>query len=291
MSTILAMLRRHSVLSYYVLTFILSWGGILLVVGGPGAVPGTPEQVQRLYPLAIFVMILVPTVMGLLFIALVHGRSGLRDFVARLLRWRVGIQWYAIALLTVPLTVMATLFSLSLISPVYLPNIVTADNKVSLILTGILVGIVGGFLEEVGWTGFAIPQLRQRYSILATGLIVGVLWGTWHLLITFWMSGDSAGVSPLTLFLPSLVASYGELPAYRVVMVWVHDRTQSLLLAVLMHASLIASTLYVLNSATAGSPAVIWHLVWAVVLWAIIAAVGMADRGQPSHQPLSSRPA
>jgi len=48
--------------------------------------------------------------------------------------------------------------------------------------------MVGGILEELGWTGFATPTLlrRMRYGVLATGLIVGVLWGMAHLPIYYW---------------------------------------------------------------------------------------------------------
>jgi hypothetical protein len=44
------------------------------------------------------------------------------------------------------------------------------------------VEVAVGFFEELGWTGFATPRLRLRHGFLATGLIVGVPWGAWHLL-------------------------------------------------------------------------------------------------------------
>ncbi len=47
-------------------------------------------------------------------------------------------------------------------------------------MAGIAVGLVVPFFEELGWTGFAIPELGKRYGILTTGLIVGLLWGAWH---------------------------------------------------------------------------------------------------------------
>ena len=56
---------------------------------------------------------------------------------------------------------------------------------------GTAVGLAAGIFEELGWTGFAVPTLlgRPRYGVLGTGLIVGVLWGAWHLPINFWASG------------------------------------------------------------------------------------------------------
>ncbi len=288
MTAIQSFIQRHALRTYYVLTFIISWGGILLIIGGLDGLPGTPVQVERLFPLVILALLAGPSVTGVLMTGLVYGRAGLRALLTRLFRWRVGARWYAVALLTAPLFVAAVLFTLSLFSPIFLPSIVTTDNKLSLLLTGITVGLVGGFLEELGWTGFATAEFRRRYGILATGLIMGLLWGAWHFMVTFWMSGDASGALNLALYLPSVVASVGELPAFRVLMVWVYDRTESLLLAVLMHASLIASTLFILNSATAGVPAVAWHFVLAVVLWMGVAAIAAANNGHLSRPGQSS---
>ena len=279
---------RHPIWIYYLLVFAISWGGILVVVG-PGRVPGTPEEVNALYPYAILALLAGPSVSGVLMTWLMQGSTGLGTLVSRLVHWRVRPRWYAVALLTAPLAVLAALLPLSLISPVFLPAIVTTDDRFSLLIMGTAVGLVGGLLEELGWTGFAVPELLRRYRVLRTGLIVGVLWGTWHLLITYWISGDATGTSSLAVFLPSLVASYGELPAYRVIMVWVYDRTRSLLLAVLMHASLIFSTLFVLNSVTTGAPAVIWHVILAVVLWIAVGVIAVANDGHLS-QPLTPGP-
>jgi hypothetical protein len=56
MSTILSFLKRHPVLSYYLLVFIISWGGIVILIGGPGNFPGTREQVETLFIPALLVM-------------------------------------------------------------------------------------------------------------------------------------------------------------------------------------------------------------------------------------------
>src|SRR5829696_9249970 len=137
------------------------------------------------------------------------------------------------------LSVMATLLALSLFSPEFVPGILTASVKASLLQFGFLAGLgLGtGFLEELGWTGFAIPRMRLRYGVFSTGLIVGLLWGAWHFLSNVWGSGTSSGV-PLALFMPVILFSF--LPPYRMLMVWVYERTESLLVAILMHASLVA---------------------------------------------------
>jgi membrane protease YdiL (CAAX protease family) len=275
-TTITAFIKRRPVLTYFALTFAISWGGILMVIG-PGGILGTKEVSEGLMPFVYLATLLGPSSAGILLTGLVDGRAGFRELLSRLLRWRVGARWYAVALLTAPLLITATLFALSLTSPVFLPIIVTADDKASLLLTGIVMGLVVGFFEELGWTGFAVPRLRLRYGVLTTGLIVGLLWGAWHFPL-FLGSVSSSGALPPALYLSVLLFSF--LPAYRVLMVWVYDRTGSLLVAMLMHAPLAASQLILIPSAISGVQVVTYDLVFAAALWVFVAAVAVANGGQ-----------
>ena len=197
-------IKRHPVLTYFALTFTISWGGILIVIG-PGGIPGTTAQIEKLFPIALMTLLVGPSVAGILLTGLIYGREGFREFLSRLLKWRVSVRWYVVALLATPFLVMVTLLVLSLSSPAFLPGVFTTDDKASLLLSGIAVGLMGGLLEELGWTGFAVPKLRLRYGVLTTGLIVGFLWGAWHFLVTFWASGDSSGALSLPLLLPPLL--------------------------------------------------------------------------------------
>lgn len=286
MTTIKTFIKRHPVLTYYILVFLISWGGIL-ILAGPGGIPGTKAQVEALFPYMLLVLFAGPSLAGILSTILVDGRVGLRDLRSRLLRWRVGARWYAVALLFAPLLVAAVLLALSLFSPEYLPGILNTSNKVFLLLFGIAWGLIGGgFLEELGWTGFAVPKLRLRHGAVMTALIVGFLWGVWHFLIAFWSSGSLAGEDSLAIFVAGFLAFYlGALPAYRVLMVWVYDRTGSLPVAMLMHASLSASTL-ILQPLATGVPYLTWNLVLAAALWVVVAVVAMVYRGHISRPPL-----
>jgi membrane protease YdiL (CAAX protease family) len=138
----------------------------------------------------------------------------------------------------------------------------------------------------LGSTGFAVPQLRRRYGVLATGLIVGLLWGAWH--FPLFSGGDLSGALPLAVFLPVQLFSF--LPAFRVLLVWVNDGTGSLLLVMLMHASLTASTLILQPQEVAGVTAVTFDLVLAAALLAIVAAVAAANHGHLSRQALPPAP-
>jgi membrane protease YdiL (CAAX protease family) len=148
-------------------------------------------------------------------------------------------------------------------------------------------------VEELGWTGFATPRLRRRHGVFATGFIVGILWAAWHLLQGVWTSGASSGTVPPALFLTVGFFSTYLLP-YRVLMAWVYDRTGSLLVAMLMHASLIASSISgfgLVPPAISGVPFLTLFLVFTAALWIVVAAVAVANGGHLSRQPLRRRAA
>jgi uncharacterized protein len=287
MKTIKAFIKNHPLFSYFTVVFVMSWVGVLIVVG-PGGIPATnKEQLDTLFPMALLAMVAGPSVTGILLTGLVYGKAGLREFGSRLLRWRVGVRWYAVALLTAPLVFTAVSFGLSLTSSEFLPGILTSDDKAAVLLMGVFAGLMAGIFEELGWTGFATPTLlRLRYGVLGTGLIVGLPWAVWHLLVGFWASGTNSGEFALVSY---LLDPFLFLVAFRVLMVWVYDRTNgSLLLAMLMHTSLTASTL-ILGAGVVGVPLLTFDLVWAAVLWAVVAGIAVANGGHLSRQPLRRR--
>jgi uncharacterized protein len=87
-------------------------GGLYLIAllgtGFLGTGTGTeePTSVADLGPLEYLALLpgsLMVAMAAILVIALAFGRAGLRDLRSRLFRWRVGVRWYAVALLTAPL--------------------------------------------------------------------------------------------------------------------------------------------------------------------------------------------
>src|SRR5512132_156752 len=167
-----AFINRHAVLTFYILIFALVWGlPLIIIIAGPGALLGTGAELTSRadLPLVSLASPLSIALAGILVIALAYGRVGLRDLRSRLFRWRVGVRWYAVALLTAPLLMTAILGALSLTSNAFIPGIITADDKASLLMFGLVAGLVAGFFEEIGWTGFATHELRKRHGLLATG--------------------------------------------------------------------------------------------------------------------------
>jgi len=226
-------------------------------------------------PVLILAMLLGPTIAGLSMTGLIHGRAGFGELLARLRRWRVGMVWYLVAILTAPLLVAAASLVLLTSSPAFVPGIVTASEKVTLIVFGLIAGTLVGIFEEIGWTGFAIPRLRQRYGILATGVILGLVWGLWHLPLFASSARTSQRIPPI---LTLAVMLFSFLPAFRVLMVWVYDRTQSLVVAMLMHLSQTATALILAIPVTADQT-VVHDLVYAAGLWIFTGVIALANRG------------
>jgi membrane protease YdiL (CAAX protease family) len=248
------------------MTFVISWGGIVAIVG-PTNILAAPDVFLRMHWVP--ALVLGPSVSGVLLTVIVDGRRGIRDYGRRLRRWRVPVYWYAIALFLAPLYNLLTCFALSAWSPAFAPGFLAADDRAAFLVSGSIVALTAGVCEELGWTGFATPTLRRRHSALATGVIVGVLWGLWHVLpkLVGARAFDSVSVLPI-----ELVAAIVGLTGYRVLMVWVYDRTQSLLVGIVMHTGLTASLMLVQPLVTGPSLAAV-GVVQAIIPWLIVAGV------------------
>lgn len=269
-----AFIRRHSVAAYYVLTFAISWGGILALLGPAGMV-----MTGATTPLAAGGALLAgPAGACVILTALLEGKAGFRELAARLRRWRVGGRWYAVALLTGPLVMLMTTAAISLAVPGFYPGFASPGELWSTVATALVVGVAVGFFEELGWTGFALPRLRRSYGPLLVGMLMGVLWGAWHLPM-FAGSTDPSGELPPVLILAAFL--YTWLPPYRVLMVWVYERTESLPLAMLMHAPISATTLVLsamASQANAGIAILFPVLVWGATFWVIAGVVAWVQR-------------
>jgi uncharacterized protein len=122
-----------------------------------------------------------PSLAAIAVVTYVGGRKGLRDWFVRCLQWRVGWRWLAIAFF-LPLAVMALAAAVHVAlggtlapSPAVGLGLLAAANVVLMLLLG------GPLSEEFGWRGYALPALQERYGWRVASLILGVVWGMWHL--------------------------------------------------------------------------------------------------------------
>jgi len=287
MTRIRAFVGRHPVAAYFALTFVISWGGALVAFGSLAGMRGTTPGSDPRFPYALIAMLAGPSVSGILLTALVSGRVGLRDFLSRAGTWRVGVVWYAVAIMTAPILMLATLLGLSLTSPAFLPGIFTSDQKGSLLLLSLGVGLAAGVVEELGWTGFAMPATRRGYGVLATGLAVGVGWSAWHLLPNLWAAQAAAGDLPVSMHLTGIAVGIfvGYLTAFRVLMAWVYEQTGSILMGMLMHVSFTSSLLILNPLGISGTNLATFSFVLAGAIWLVVLAIVIP------HTRILTRPA
>ncbi len=264
-------IRTHPLVTYYLLTFGLSWGGFVIAVG-PRSLVSSNWQAEGKFLAAVMTMLAGPSIAGLLLTGLLEGRTGYRELLTRLLAWRVGAGWYLVAILPPTLISAGVLFLLSLDAPLF-----TADNKMAVLFGGLGAGVTT-ILEEIGWTGFVVPRLLRSRSVPATGLIVGVLWGIWHFLQQVFISGTYAGGIPIGVFLAlSFLAAVANLTAFRVLLVWVYAHTASLFVTTLMHAMLTAASIFWFTAATTGWTFLTSVWITAAMTWLLVGAVAFGE--------------
>jgi len=254
------LIQRHPIVTYFGLAYLISYGGFLVLVG-PKLLRGQPMQSTDAFIL--FPVIVVGVCLaGIALTGIVNGASGLRDLFSRMIRWRVGVRWYAVVLLTPPVLILAVLLTFrTLISPVFAPN---------MLLLGIPFGLLPGFFEEVGWTGYAFPKMRVKRSALAASLLLGLLWGLWHAPVVDYLG---AATPHGVYWAPFFLAFIAILMAMRVLIAWVYSNTNSVLLAQLMHASSTGFLIILSPSRVSPAQETLWYAIYAAALWIVVALV------------------
>lgn len=256
------LLRRHAILVYFVLAFATAWGLILLIVGEGGLQPTTARTMQTVL-LVFLAMLSGPSLTSLALTALLDGKQGLAELLAC---WRrpVQPQWYATPL--IPLALLIVIGALlPFVSPAFTPNLIASSDKGTVLAFALVVGGLAGFFEEIGWSGFATPRLLKQHSVLKSGLLLGVLWGTWHLLADYWGNAGAYGaLYPLRGLLWVVT-----LTAYRVLMVWVYSKTASLGLMQLMHAGFTGGQA-LWEPPLAPTDYLLWYGLFAAALWVLV---------------------
>lgn len=229
-----AVIRSHPLVSFFGVASGLSWLAwtpYILSANGIGLwdyrfpdILGTGQIVGLLPGLY-----LGPITAAILVTAIADGRRGLRLWLSRVGRWRVAARWYALALLGVPAAMLlaGTVFSGGqLRAPTLL--------AVAAYVPGLcLQMITTGLGEEPGWRDFALPRLQRRLGPLRAVLVLGPLWGVWHLplFLTDWGGWPDAHWSRPMVFVVFCTV-------FSVVLSWVFNRTgESLPIAMLTHVS------------------------------------------------------
>lgn len=170
--------HRHPVAAFVGLAYLLSWAWWL-----PQVVAGVTVHVGTGWPTHL-PGLAGPALSALIVTAVLDGRTGLRALWRRSLRWRVGGWWLAV------LAILAA-GAVALLATGGAGNAATLTGYAGVargwgpIATIALVFLVNGVGEELGWRGFAVERLSKRHSLVATALIIALVWAPWHLPVFF----------------------------------------------------------------------------------------------------------
>jgi uncharacterized protein len=259
----------------FVLAFVVSW---VLNAAYYFSLPsgGPPAYISQV-PLPLLLLLLLGTAgsgaSGVILARVVGGKEGIRELLGRFKRWRVGIRWYAAAIFTTAVAATAALLALTAtISPNFLPSVLVGENILILIPQGLVIGLTAGFIEEWGWTGFALPRLLARYHAFSAALLLGIGWALWHAVLVFWLQPYGGTVTILSIL--GGLAFMAALVPYRILMSWVYIHGKaSLLLAIIMHACFDASLAVLIPTDLSALEYVQFYAALTVALWIAVAIV------------------
>lgn len=253
---------KHNLISaFFLLTFIVAWS-IWLPIG---------FLVPKFFVLAIIPGAWAPSIVSFYLTWLMDGKDGLRQFLKRVIHWRVGFKWYLIVFFSIVCIAYLAqglntwLFGgdpMALNLPAGIPE---EDLFAAIPIIFIINIFLGGPLaEDIGWRGYALPKLREKLDALSASLIIGVVWVLWHLPFFIFPEGRSAvGGIPLLWFGLMTIA-------WSVLFAWVYVNTESILMPVLFHAAVNTAlgTLGVLGRTNGSLTSVILNtaLTWIVVV-------------------------
>lgn len=225
MNKTIEFLKRHSLVIGILLMFALTWP---IDLANSGILPIQFPFIMYLFLGWGFIVAAVTMT------RLTLGKSGVISLLKRYMQWRVGWKWYVAALLiptglialgvyiNAALTGVAPDFSTVIAHKIfgeaaYLPLFILPFFLVDLISNG----------EEIGWRGYVLPRLQAKYSALISTLILGVIWGFWHLpkFLSHWDAASFAWFMAHTISVAFLYT-------------WLYNGTKgSLLLVSLFHAA------------------------------------------------------
>jgi uncharacterized protein len=237
----------HPVLAFVGLTYAISWSlWAVAYVLGEGAVAMVVLVAGAFGPAAAAAIVLRVT-----------GES-LATWARAIVRWRVPARYWLYALgLPALLYGIANLVLVLLGEPVAWSLL--GERVVPYLGTFVVTMFLLGGQEEPGWRGFALPRLQQHYGPMKGTAILGLAWGVWHLPV----------MGPLGFVVPFVLAFFYT---------WLYNRTGSVLLAILLHASFTPAQdhLILLTEETHGTT----DLAIGLVYLAGVAAIVLLTRGR-----------
>ena len=212
-----AFLNRHQITIFFVLVIVLSWfpwySGI------------APETVT-----------FMPSLLGLAMAFAAGGKQGVLNLLRSVGRWRVQSRYWLIAWFGTLLIFVIGL-GIYLIMGEQAPSFTVFRQELHLLPIWLLVVFLpfnGPVGEELGWRGYVLPKLQQRRGPIIASLVIGTIWGIWHLPSFFDPASVQASLG-LVFLIPFMVGTI----ANSVIMTWLYNRTKAsvLVAGIIWHAA------------------------------------------------------
>ncbi len=257
-----------ALVAFFVLSYTFSWAWVI-----PLAVTRHTVLQGRGWPTH-FPSLLGPMLAAFVVTASTFGRSGVSDLVRRMGRWRIGWQWWVIALS--PLAFLVLALGVVFVSGGKMPEIGDLasfsglPSGLGIVGVALLIVVIDGFGEETGWRGFALPELQKRFSQLTSTFIVAGCWAAWHIPQFFALHSYN------DLSAGSAVGFAFGLACGAVVATWLYNRTGGSILAVVVWHGLydvVAGT-----RAATGGPGTIAAVVSTLIMLQAFVLVGLEIR-------------
>ncbi len=264
----------RGLLAFFALAFAWSWV-LWLLIPSLDLEGGTAEALRiagRFGPS--LAAIAVATVRG--------GRQGLQRLLQPLARWRAPGRLWLVALLGPPIVVLAAIAMASVLGTP--PGPFNDPRTLYLVIPAfVTILVIGGPLgEEIGWRGFALDRLQARLGPVVASLLLGLVWGLWHLPL-FLNPDDVQSGLPLLTYL-------GQTTATSFVYTWLWNRTRSLPVVLALHtATNVAAGVFPLLVPEAPSQVPITLAVGIATMiaigmgWATRGALGRRSPTRPTH--------
>lgn len=167
--------RISTLVPFLIITFGISWGVIALYILLPDQMIALFGELTGEHPL-FYLATYGPAIAALVIVLFKTQFAGLKQFLSRILLWRAPMAWYVFLLLGIP-----ALFYIGAIVKGLPMDEMVPVSSLNAYLVALVLFAIKGPIEEIGWRGFALPLLQRRMSPLSAGLIIGIIWGFWHL--------------------------------------------------------------------------------------------------------------
>jgi membrane protease YdiL (CAAX protease family) len=188
-----------SLVPFVLIAFGLAWGIVALFIFLPDRMTSLVGELTGQHPL-FFLAVYAPAIAAFIVVIYYGGVAGFRRYLTRLFLWRCSPAWYAFLIIGIPLLFYG--------GSALKGNLFTEPfpfSSLQTLLVALLFMAIKGPVEEFGWRGLALPLLQRKFAPFWAGLILGVIWGLWHL-PAFLLSGTPQSAWSFTPFFVGSVA-------------------------------------------------------------------------------------